>query len=93
MYARGEHREIYHIGAPNEVTIKHLVELITQSVDANITIITGPAPVGQTSRRCPDISKMRQLGYEPSVSLTDGLARTLEWYRDRQGELRENVLL
>lgn len=33
-------------------------------------------------RRCPDISKARSLlGFEPQVSLEEGLARTLEWYR------------
>ena len=39
------------------------------------------------ARRCPVITKAQtELGYEPSVSLRDGLRRTLVWYADNQDE-------
>ena len=30
--------------------------------------------------RCPDVTKMRTLGYEPKVSLKEGLKKTIDWY-------------
>jgi nucleoside-diphosphate-sugar epimerase len=45
-----------------------------------IELIPGTPAVGGTSRRCPDISKLAQLGYKPRVPLDEGLKRTLDWY-------------
>ena len=42
-----------------------------------------PAPAGSVARRCPDLPKLRELtGYEPTVSLEEGVRRTFEWYRE-----------
>jgi len=42
-----------------------------------------PAPVGSVARRCPDLTKLRALtGFEPNVSLDEGVRRTHVWYRD-----------
>ena len=41
-----------------------------------------PAPPGSVARRCPDLAKLRALtGYEPTVSLEDGLRSTVAWYQ------------
>lgn len=41
-----------------------------------------PGPRGSVSRRVPELSRLRALtGFEPSVSLDEGLARTFAWYR------------
>lgn len=41
--------------------------------------------VDNPSRRCPDIRKAREeLGYDPQVTLDDGLERTLVWYAENQ---------
>ena len=80
MYAQGGHREIYHIGNDEEVTILKVVELIGEAMEGTLNVIPGPAAEGGTRRRCPEISKMRALGYTPQVSLRDGLGRTIDWY-------------
>jgi len=36
--------------------------------------------VGSTQRRCPDISKVRSLGFEPKISFSKGLPSLMEWY-------------
>ena len=44
----------------------------------------GPARVGEARHSQADISRAREvLGYEPQVSLEEGLRRTLDWFRDR----------
>jgi nucleoside-diphosphate-sugar epimerase len=47
----------------------------------------GPAPLGETRRRCPDIRKIRSLGWSPHISLEKGLPAVVAWYRNHP-ELR-----
>ena len=82
MYARGGHREIFHIGNDEEVTILNLAERIGAVLGLQFEIRPGEIPVGGTHRRCPDIRKMRELGYDPTVNLNLGLERTITWYRE-----------
>jgi len=93
MYAKGAHRNLYHIGNDHEVSIRDLVALTAQTCATQLQIVPGPAAVGATSRRCPDITKMRALGYAPKVSLPDGLRRTAAWYEAHKDQLPENALM
>ena len=76
----GLHNNIYHIGDDKEFYIKDVVKMIAKIMNASVKIKTSSAPEGETNRRCPDISKMKKLGYLPKVSLEDGLKITTEWY-------------
>lgn len=78
---KGEHLGIYHIGTQDEITIEQLAGKIGACFGRQVEIIPGPAAPGSTPRRCPDISKMRKLGYSPRISLEEGLGRTVSWYR------------
>ncbi len=78
---RGGHLGIYHIGTDVETTIARLAEQVAGCFGRTIRIVPGKIQQGSTLRRCPDIAKLRGLGYEPRVLLADGLARTVEWYK------------
>lgn len=78
---RGAHLGIYHIGASEETTIKDLARAIGRAFDREVVVVPGALQPGGTLRRCPDISRARALGYEPRVSLAEGLAKTVAWYR------------
>jgi nucleoside-diphosphate-sugar epimerase len=93
MYEKGGHREIYHIGGDEEMTIRELAERIGKIVGVDLDILPGPAPAGGTRRRCPDVSKMRALGWSPAVSLDDGLERTVAWYREHRDDVPANDLM
>lgn len=80
MYERGGHREIYHIGNPEEVSIVQLVDIIAAYFGREFELVTGELAEGGTRRRCPDIGKMAALGYTPSVALVEGVRRTADWY-------------
>ena len=43
-------------------------------------IKVNPAPKGSAQRRCPDITLLRSLGFEPKTDLQQGLKKTVEWY-------------
>ena len=81
MLERGEHRQVYHIGTTEEVTIRQLAELVVSQFGRTPNILAGPAPEGGTNRRCPDITRLRALGFAPRTPLAEGLVRTVAWYR------------
>lgn len=80
MYNKGTHREIYHIGNNEEVSILQLADTIANVLKTKFNIIKSPATLGGTPRRCPDISKMRSLGYKPKINLASGIKKTAKWY-------------
>lgn len=77
---RGDHLGIYHVGTMDEVTIAHLAHSIAGLLDREIELITGAPAPGGTARRCPDIGRLAALGYQPRVSLAEGLRLTVNWY-------------
>ena len=93
MQARGAHREVYHIGNDHEVTIRDLVEVTARAVGTTLEIVPGPAAEGATNRRCPDITKMRALGYDPKIGLDEGMRRTADWYAANRDRQPENALM
>lgn len=93
MWESGETMNVYHIGSMEEVSIRHLTEVVAESLDVSVEPISGEAAEGATSRRCPDIAKMRALGYEPAVKLAEGIKRTAEWYLDNPKPADANALL
>lgn len=80
---RGEHLGIYHIGTMTEVSIADLARRIATRLGLEVRLVPGPPAPGATARRCPDTAKIAALGYAPRVSLDEGLAITVDWYRSR----------
>lgn len=80
---RGKAGEIYNVGNDREeVKIRQLANLMAKILDVDITIKPGELKKGGTPRRCPKIDKLRKLGYEPKVSLEQGIKETIKWYMD-----------
>jgi len=82
VLAAGRHLGIYHIGTEEEVTIAHLAREVGRCFGREVEIVPSELMLGGTPRRCPDISKMRALGYSPRIALREGLAATVPWYRE-----------
>ena len=95
ILVKGLRGEAYNIGVEEpEISIAKLAEKIT-AIARELLGYTGHVVyqassdkqylVDNPSRRCPVIAKARtQLGYNPAVSLDEGLKRSLIWYRDNQ---------
>jgi nucleoside-diphosphate-sugar epimerase len=80
-YEKGEDRNVYHVGNPREErAIRDLALDVADWFGHQIDIVPGKLPKGSPTRRLPDISKLEALGYQPKVSLQDGLDPTLSWY-------------
>ena len=72
-----------NIGNPEEVTVLELAEQIRTAVGSDSEIVFEPRPEDDPQRRCPDTRRIRELvGWQPVVSLREGLDRTVEWCRE-----------
>ena len=78
-----------NIGNPNEITMRELAELVielTQSASSIVTVPLPPERDGDPHQRQPDISLARDvLGWEPSISLRDGLHRMIKHFVEVEG--------
>jgi nucleoside-diphosphate-sugar epimerase len=77
---QGERLAIFHIGTEREISIRDLAHLVADVCGRQIRLVPGELLAGSTPRRCPDVRKLRNLGFEPEVRLEEGVRRTAEWY-------------
>lgn len=77
---KGEHLGIYHVGTDEETSIEVLAKKIAAVLKRDIELVPGELKSGGTLRRCPDISRVRALGYRSKVPLQKGLEETVRWY-------------
>ena len=76
--------EPVNLGNPREMTILEFAELVNEMTGNGAGIVFEPLPENDPRRRKPDITKARRvLGWEPQVSLEDGLQRTIEYFRKK----------
>jgi UDP-glucuronate decarboxylase len=72
-----------NIGNPSERTIKDLAELTIRLTNSKSELRYEPLPVDDPTRRCPDISKAKQLlNWEPKISIEEGLTKTIAYFRE-----------
>ena len=77
-----DEHEPTNIGNPQEITILEFAERVRKLVGATTPIVFQALPQDDPKQRCPDISKAKRLlGWEPKITLEDGLQRTLEYFR------------
>ena len=75
-----------NLGNPGEFTIAQLADLVVEQTSSNSERIYLPLPEDDPVRRQPDITRARQtLGWEPTIALVDGLARTIAYFRTIMG--------
>ena len=71
-----------NLGNPGEFTIAELANLVIEQTGSSGGIEYLPLPQDDPMRRQPDITRAKQvLGWEPTIPLADGLARTIEYFR------------
>ncbi len=71
-----------NIGNPREFTVRQLAEHVLRLTGSRSSVIERPLPVDDPKVRQPDITRACEtLGWEPKVSLEEGLTRTIEYFR------------
>jgi len=87
LLSKGEDKTIYHIGTQEETSIADLARSVGRCFEREVEIEPSEAAKGGTKRRCPDISRMKALGYAPKRSLSETLAGTVRWYDENAEKL------
>ena len=78
----GDHTGPINLGNPDQLTIRQLAELVRNRVNPQLALIEKPLPQDDPQQRQPRIDLARQhLGWEPTVSLEQGLDPTIESFR------------
>jgi UDP-glucuronate decarboxylase len=73
-----------NLGNPSEITIDDLARTVLELTGSKSAIEYRPLPQDDPCRRKPDIALARRvMGWEPTVSLWDGLQRTIDYFRSR----------
>jgi len=76
--------EPVNIGNPDEMTVSEITEMIRDIVGASVPIVHRSLPEDDPKVRRPDVTKARKaLGWEPKVSIEEGLRKTVEWFRQK----------
>ncbi len=78
-----------NVGTGTPRTIRAVAEAVIEAVGASIEVdIPGEFRPGEMRSLYADISRLRSIGYEPSVDLQEGVGRYLDWIKG-QGEIRD----
>jgi dTDP-glucose 4,6-dehydratase len=81
LFMRGDSNPT-NIGNPNEFTVRQLAEMVIELTGTTSRVVQRDLPVDDPKVRQPDITRAREmLGWEPSVTLRDGVTRTIEYFR------------
>ncbi|MBI4096420.1 MAG: SDR family oxidoreductase [Candidatus Levybacteria bacterium] len=82
MFSSGTKAEVFNLGNPDERTILSIAKLIESMVGSSSEIIFEDLPEDDPKVRKPDISRAKRvLGWEPKVSLEEGLLKTIDYFK------------
>jgi UDP-glucuronate decarboxylase len=80
----GAKGEIINVGNSQEITILEFAKKVKELTKSLSSLTFHPLPKDDPRRRCPDTDKAKKLlGWEPRITLDQGLLRTIAWFRQR----------
>ena len=82
IFEKGLKSGIYNVGIQNEISIKELIFKISNILGIEIDTHASDLRLGGAIRRCPEMSKIRKLGFFEKSNFEYGLKKTIDWYTD-----------
>ena len=80
--------QVYNIACGDQTSLLQLFEALKKEAGSSLQPLHGPDRAGDVKHSLADISKARSvLGYNPSVSVMDGLGTTFTWYKNNSNRL------
>jgi UDP-N-acetylglucosamine 4-epimerase len=85
--------QVYNIGYGQQTSLLYLVQYLKKITGVNVDPIHKPERTGDVKHSLADISKAKALlGYDPAVSVEEGLKQTCEWYKLKNETLKDKSL-
>ena len=88
LIAMKQKNEEFNIGSGKATKLSYVADLIIKLAGKGKKVFL-PPETAQPQHVELDISKIKSLGYEPKVSVEEGIKRTFEWYKDNFEKLKE----
>jgi UDP-N-acetylglucosamine/UDP-N-acetylgalactosamine 4-epimerase len=80
--------QVYNIACGEQTSLTQLYAILKKEAGSSVEALYGPERTGDVKHSLADISKAKQLlGYEPAVTVAEGLKLAFEWYRNNPGRL------
>ncbi len=73
-----------NVGTGEEVSIRHLAELVRAATGANCDLVFDPSKPDGTPRKLSDTRRLRSLGWKPAMTLQEGIRATVAIYRQEK---------
>jgi len=80
---------LYNIGTGKDITIKELAETIQKATGHQGKIIWDAEKPDGTPRKLMDVSKMKEIGWQSSTELEDGIKKTYSWFLENIKTIKE----
>jgi GDP-L-fucose synthase len=84
-----ENEEIINIGTGEDIQIKDLSNLVCSIIGYKGNVIWDTTKPNGTPRKLLDISKIKEIGWQPSISLEQGIKETYNWFLENYDNLRK----
>jgi len=80
---------LYNIGTGKDIMIKELAETIQKVTGHQGNILCDSSKPDGTPRKLMDVSKMKEIGWQYSTELEDGIQKTYRWFLDNTDNIKE----
>ena len=77
IFRKGKNREIYNIGTTQKIKIRDLAKLMSNILGKKINLKKTKILKGSPTVRCPNINKIKKLGFKQNIGLKDGLKKII----------------
>lgn len=78
-----------NVGTGVDISIRELADIVAKNVGFEGTMEWDTSKPDGTPQKLLDVSKLASAGWKAQISLTEGIANTVAWYRDNIGKIRE----
>ncbi|HEY6112390.1 MAG TPA: NAD-dependent epimerase/dehydratase family protein, partial [Chthoniobacterales bacterium] len=79
--------EIINVGCGEDISIRELAEIICDVIGFDGELTWDTSKPDGTPRKLLDVTKLKNLGWQPTIPLREGIARTYEWFLKNAGGL------
>ena len=80
---------LYNIGTGKDIAIKDLAEIIQRIIGHKGNILWDNTKPDGTPRKLMDVSKMKELGWQYSTEIEEGIEKTYTWFLENIQEIKK----